>query len=266
MEKMKTVTVVSCCGASRGAKHQKDYETLAIRLARSIRRNGGIYKDCDIAFWLDEDYKPSVETIARLESYNCTLTWGRLAIDNVPMSSKIAACCLEFDTDYVIWMDTDIYVLGDFSDLIADVDVMVSPDTRNHHPWTREEDSGKWDEYYAYFGLKNPNIKIITHVDKQPGNFYFCAGLFVFRNGIDFGNKYLEVAKAILSSEMEDYAFDQMALPITIVKYGLSWGIIPEYLHYIYAIHGHKLDYDGVQIVHYQDGRISEVPEEEWVV
>lgn len=266
---MKSVTVASCCEAKRGLKHQKDYEAMAVRLAKSIRNNGGIYKDCDIVFWSDKDYKPSEETIKKLKDYGCELVYGKTPIEGHPISNKIAACSLPFDTDYVIWMDTDLYVLRDFSELLKEeTDIVVSPDTRVGHPWTREEDTPLWDRYYEYFDLKNPNIKILTHQDKKLGNFYFCSGLIVFRNAIDFGKKYLEIAKSILSTDVENrvYAFSQTSLPVVIVKYGLTYSLIPERLHYFYSIHGHKLDYSDIAIVHYQDRRIDEVLDEDWVV
>lgn len=265
---MKTVTIVSCCDGRREGG-DKDYEAAAIRLARSIRCNGGYYKDSDIAFWMDIDNQPAEETKRQLVGYGCELHYGKVPIEWQPMSSKIAACCLNFNTDYTIWMDTDIYVLDDFSALLdLDTDVAVSPTTRSHHRWAREEDIPLLDVLYKHFGLDRPEIKVMTHEDKELGNFYFCSGLIVFRSDIHFGKKYLEVAKGILGTNVEskDYAFTQTALPIIITKYELSYTIIPEWLHYVYGVHNHKLEYDNVAIVHYQDRRVTEVLDDMWEV
>lgn len=265
---MKTVTVVSCCdGRSQGGG--KDYEAAAVRLARSIRVNGGHCKGCNIAFWMDADNQPTEETKRQLVNYDCKLYYGKAPIDGQQMSKKIAACCLDFDTDYTVWMDTDIYVLKDFSALLdMDTDVAVSPTTRSHHRWAREEDIPLLDNYYTYLGLKRPDIKVETHQDKKLGNFYFSSGLIVFKSKIDFGIKYLNVARSILSSDREKYhySFDQVALPLLIVNYDLTYTLIEERYHYVYGVHNHRLEYEGIVIVHYQDRQVTEVPDNMWGV
>ena len=71
-----------------------------------------------------------------------------------------------------------------------------------------------------------------------------------------------------MGSDVDDrfYSFDQTALPIIITKYNLSYSIIPEWLHYVYAVHNHKLMYDNIAIVHYQDSRVTEVSDNMWEV
>ena len=265
---MKTVTVVSCCDGRREGS-DKDYEAASIRLARSIRMNGGCCKGCGIAFWIDADNQPAEWKKKRLLGLGCELYYGMEPIEWQPISKKIAACCLNFDTDYTIWMDTDIYVLKDFSALVdTDADVSVSPTTRSHHRWAREEDIPLLNALFNLFGLRMPVIKIETHEDRGLGNFYYCSGLISFRSDIDFGKKYLEVAKGILGSNVNDssYSFDQTSLPIIITKYNLSYSVIPEWLHYVYAVHNHKLEYDNIAIVHYQDQRVTEVSDNMWWV
>lgn len=266
---MKTFTVVSICESARGNLYQKDYESMAVRLAKSIRNNGGECSDCDIVFWHDWHYPPSDKTVRKLKLYDCKFVAGETPIKELPLSNKIAACSLHFDTDYTLWMDTDMYVLKDFSALFeTDKDILVTPVSYSTSQWAREEDIPLWDEYYNHFGLQRPDTKIRTNVDKKLGNFYFSSGLIGFRSSISFGAAYFMAVQGILATEVADKqdAVTQTAIPILLTKFNLSYQIIPGKYHYVYSVHNHRLEDDDVAIVHYQGDRIKEVSDKAWSI
>jgi hypothetical protein len=275
---MKSLTIISCCCAKRGEQPSQDYETLAIRLAQSIRRNAEAYRDCRVVFYSDSNRQPSEATAERLKSLDCELVYGgETPIPGYEGSNKLSACCIPFDTDYAYWFDTDMYVLGDISALLeTDSDVIVSPDARSYHPWTRLDDAPLWDKLYNYLGTVRPPQTIITHQDKKVGNLSFEGGVFGFRRGTQFGERLWKTYSAvynsgILGKDIHDsssphrFPYDFVALPLTIVKYGLSYSQLEEKYHYYYGLHDCKLEGD-VRIVHYQGARVTEVTEKDWEV
>ncbi len=103
-------------------KHgHKNFEISTGILVESIRKNGGKLKDCKIKIWMPRKFKPSDRTIGFLLDNKCQLVYGSdWLIPAFPNSSKINACSMKFDTEYVFWMDSDSLVLRDFSEIFGD--------------------------------------------------------------------------------------------------------------------------------------------------
>ncbi len=265
---MKSYTIFSTCEAERTAyAHPKSYEHSAVRLARSIRTNGGKYNNVKIKMWYGEDVPPSNNTIVKLKDLGCDLHQGRCLFSRYPLYNKVEACGMEFDTDYAVWMDSDIYVLDDLSDLLeTDKDVLVSPDQKSIHRWSRTTENAKWQQIYKKLDVPEPKVKIECHIDGKPGNFYFCSGIFMFKTATSFSEVYQRCALNILSmSGPFTENFTQTGLGMAVHKGKYNYGLIPEKYHYFYALHDKKLAGD-TRIVHYQDNRVTEIPDEEWNV
>ena len=247
--------------------HPKNYEPYAIRLAKSIRKNGGKYKDVPIKMWFGEDAIPSFESSNTLRNLGCELVPGVCVHPNHPVYNKITASAMHFDTDYAVWMDSDMYVMGDLTELLnCDKEVLVSPDQKSTHRWSSSEQDPLWEKIYEVLNVERPLKKIPCHIDSSVGNFYFCSGLFQFDTGIGFPEMYEQCASKIMSLGgpfLEN--FTQTGLGMAVHKGGYTYDLIPEKYHYFYALHDRKLAED-TQIVHYQDNRVTEIPDKEWNV
>jgi len=265
---MSSYTIFSICESERNVyPHPKNYESYAIRLARSIRKNGGKYSDIKIKMWYGYDAPPSAESIATLMELGCEIFGGECPYPNYPVYNKIEACQMRFDTDYAMWMDSDMYVMGDLAPLLeCDKDILVSPDQKSTHRWSSSEQDLLWEKIYSVLNVERPPKNIPCHLDGLVGNFYFCSGLFQFRTGVEFPEIYKQCASRILSLGgpfIEN--FTQTGLGMAVHKGGYSYSLIPEKYHYFYALHDRKLAED-TQIVHYQDNRVTEIKDGDWNV
>jgi len=264
---MSSHTIFSICESERDVyPYPKNYEPYAIRLAKSIRNNGG-KDDLKIKMWYGEDAPPSADSIARLKDLDCEVVAGKCVYHDYPVYNKIEASKMEFDTDYAMWMDSDLYVMGELTELLnCDKDVLVSPDQRSTHRWSSSEQNPLWDLIYKELNVERPLKKIPCHIDSSVGNFYFCSGLFQFKIGVGFPEMYEQCACKIIGLGgpfIEN--FTQTGLGMAVHKGGYSYDLIPEKYHYFYTLHDKKLAED-TQIVHYQDNRVTEIPDKEWNV
>lgn len=265
---MNKYTILSICESKRKDQpHAKNYEEHSIRLVQSVRKNGGRCKDIPFVMWYADDAVPSRETIVRLQDLGCDFRVGKCNYTKHPVYNKITACQSRIYSEYVIWMDSDLFVLGDFMDILdTDKDVVVSPDQKSTHRWSNSSEDALWEEIYRVLGVDKPKDKIACHMDNKLGNFYFCSGLFMFKNGIGFSDMYRSCSADIMGlGGPFTQNFTQTGLGMAVHKGNYSYSLIPEKYHYFYALHDRKLQDDTV-IVHYQDNRVTEVTDEEWNV
>jgi hypothetical protein len=265
---MSSHTIFSICESKRDVyPNAKNYESHAIRLARSIRKNGGKHKSINIKMWYGEDAPPTPETTRILMDMGCDVVPGKCMYKKYPLYNKIEACNMRFDTDYAMWMDSDLYVLGDLEGLLnSDKEVLVSPDQNSFHRWSSSDQDPLWEKIYKELNVERPLKKIPCHIDSSVGNFYFCSGVFQFKIGVGFPEMYQECAATILGMGGPfTENFTQTGLGMAVHKGGYDYGLIPEKYHYFYALHDKKLAAD-TQIVHYQDNRVTEIKDEDWNV
>ena len=74
------VTVISAFNAKKYVK--KDYESCALRLAYSIRKNGGKYKDIPIIFWVEKEASAHVTVLNKLSDLGCKVFFGDCSISH----------------------------------------------------------------------------------------------------------------------------------------------------------------------------------------
>lgn len=266
-----SVTIISVCQSQNVGEEAKvfgvkDYEEMSIRLVKSIRRNGGRCKDCPIIFWVPTNKIPKKETLRRLSDYNCKFVFGETPIPENNISNKIAACMIKVTTPYVVWMDTDMHVLSDFSGMLPLAkDIMVVPTSRSTNKWAYTEDVKLWRDLYGKLGLKMPEIKVKCPLDGGLGNFYFSSGLFAFKSALGFGELYLATTKRIIEKTFltaTTESLSQVSLTVSIVAGNLSFGVLSRRFHRVYSVE--RKIYDGDVIIHHQGLRIKEVSDAEW--
>lgn len=267
---METLTIVSACEESRGAVNQKNYIEQAIRLVYSLRKNGGVYKDAKVVFCYGKDYKPSDEICEYLSKQNCEFVEVEMIDNDYFPSIKVSACSLSFQTDYAMWIDTDVYIRKDFSEIIEfmffnDIDIAVSPVSFAHHRWARKEDAEELKMLYKAVGIEWRERKCFTHIDRKESNFYFSSGIIIFRTQSNFSKCYREVYYKIRDKVDRSSSRTQVALAIAIDYGKLKVLQLPERYHYVYATRNHRLIGDPY-IVHYQDNIVKEIPAEDWFI
>jgi hypothetical protein len=259
---VKTCTVLSNVDGPRDWHNGKDYEACAIRLAKSIRKNGGSCKDIPIVFWYPRSNKPSEETINTLLFNGCTVIGDKCSIDDDALYCKISACKNELKSDYTLYLDTDSYVMGDFSRIFdINTDVSLMPAQWSYEGYCREEDMEVVDKLYEAYGCtRDKTLMTVSQVDKKPCNFYFYSSAIVYKNGIGFGDKYEEAARAVLSSGLHlpdghlPIVIGQVTLGMIVQKYKLTHSTIPLDMYWNLNAHGYLPD--GTAIVHYQDKNV----------
>lgn len=266
---MEQCRIFTTCESRRDVYvHAKDYQNKAVRLVRSLRKNGGTCKKFPVTAWYGVAAKPSDDTIKRLQDLGCSVVEGTVSHTKYPLFSKIDTIQAPFEEPFGMWMDTDMYVLGDFGELVFEnqVDVAAPDNCYTFHKWVREEDTPVWNRYYDMLGIKRPVPTMPTCLDKGSGNFYFNSGLILFRNGIGFPQLYARTAEAVLGSSVDERElnFTQTSLSLTVLRAGYTWKVVPEKFHSCYALR-HKLMPDTL-LSHYQDSRVAEISEEDWNV
>ena len=241
-------------------KHShKNFEISTVKLVESIRKNGGQLKDCKIKVWIPRKFKPADKTIEWLLDQDCQLEYGDWCIPAYPNSSKIDACNMKFDTDYVMWIDSDSLVLKDFSDAFRDMnsfDVSFPAMNLITNFGAGVKEDKLWKKDYEYFQLKQPINKIATLIDKKLGNFYFTSAVMIFKNNLHFGKWYKHFVKELFASELprKDFRFSQTTLSLMATEQ--KWKVKPmakKHAH-LYHLNGYAVEPDTA-IVHYADDR-----------
>jgi hypothetical protein len=218
--------------------------------------------------WYGEDCPPTIETRRKLEELNCTLVEGKCEYPSDPIYNKISACNIPIETEYGLWLDSDIYILGELGSLLTgDFDVSAPPTDRSIHKWASENEKEAWEKLYKLTNVSPPEFGLKTYFDSQEGLFYLCSGLIVFKSTSGFPKMYAEVCKAILEAKdrVDVQNFSQTGLTIATIKGEFKYKYVPEVMHYCYATHGHSLSSDAI-VIHYQDAMISELLIKEWEI
>jgi len=269
---MDKLTIITSCDGRQigkiGSHRFKRYSELAVRLVRSIRMNGGEHADLPILTFFRSDFPPYPEHEKQLKDLGCQRRPIYPEKSHPPLFQKILSCALtkSVSTPYAMWMDTDMYMYkGALEQLIEGVEgaeVGASPSTWSTHKWARPEDNHLWQKMYEVAGIDPPKERVLSHIDKKLANFYFCSGLVIYKTGLGFPEKWYEMAEKVLSLG-EDFvqSFTQTSLSLAMSQYK-HWAV-PEDLQYFYTLHKKKLS-PSVKIVHYQDERVTEVPDEYW--
>jgi hypothetical protein len=272
---MKSITVVSSCEGKRpGVENAKDYSVGAIRLINSLRKNGGMFKDATVLMWHSEELAPSPEQQEKLKDLGCTLVPGRNDSGNI-LHSKVQAisdCAKVADTDYLLWLDSDMLVVGEL-DVLVDymgVDFAATATEFNHHRLANEEDLPLWENLCKATGTpfeKFSGRRLMTMMDGKIGLFNFNSGIMLFDLWTFSLDNYVEMANTILSKSKEDetvsnYCFDATPLSLIATKYHHSWAKLPMALNHYYALH--KSVAPDTKVIHYQDNDLSSLYPDLW--
>lgn len=159
---------------------------------------------------------------------------GRANSPGLYQRNKIVACAHRRDSDYSLFMDTDMLFIDkvSFNDLLSPDSVHAlaayrPPTATGHVP------DAVWDTLYGKFDLPTPRAHLKTRIAGEeilvmP---YFNAGIILFpekaaKSRAPLGETWLEVARKVDRDRAipQQRAFlDQTTLPIAIAKAGFSY-------------------------------------------
>lgn len=187
-------------------------EEEALLLAASVRRHvqGDVALDAfceesDMA-WVDDTHRAWLD---RLEVRLRPLNPEGLFRGRYPQGNKIALCNADFDTDRVIFLDSDMAFTAP-TDLVAltGAPLVLTPSLGAN--WGRK---GNWDAVYRLFGV-DPAGVARWGGGQMP---YYNAGLVSFSRASGFARAWLTAAQRIDAAEdvpAKRPWLDQIALPL----------------------------------------------------
>jgi hypothetical protein len=134
-----------------------------------------------------------------------------------PIGNKILLCSAEFNTDRVIFLDSDMFVVQSFPiATLLQSDISVAP--AGAKTWGSDH---SWNYLYTNYLVGIPQPNRIKLQDGRMSQAYFNAGLISFNTRIGFGNEWLRIArdvdKDVQVIEKRPW-LDQITLPLAIHK------------------------------------------------
>lgn len=179
-----------------------------------------------------------------------------------PHGNKIIALAQPRDVAISIFLDTDMVMTAplDADDLPAQGEIAVVPE--GIQSWGKEE--GRWERVYAHFGLPMPEDRIrLLRGARRLSPPYFNAGFVAQREtdrveGLSFGQLWRDTASRIdheVGVGNKRPWLDQIALPVTMRRFGLRPRIIDEAANFSIS-NGRALpDPFSPRILHYHRAR-----------
>jgi len=256
------VTIISACEK----RPDPDFEPMAKRLVYSIRTNGGRYKDVPIVMWYARDHSPSQITQDWLTNAGCKVVGGEpLGNGCERVGNKIIAASTPVSTEFALWIDTDMYVLDTekFEALLdKQVDIAAVGPEREFQRWAGSEHVHIWKQLYEHVGVTPPEEKFKegmgegdafqNEIRGKSCTFYYNSALVFFRNGRGFSEAWLDIAKKIRNSGIEQcpHNFTQTALTIAAVKTADTYEQLPSAYNAYWSMY--KESAFDAAILHYQ--------------
>lgn len=179
-----------------------------------------------------------------------------------PHGNKIIALAQPRDAAISVFLDTDMVMTAplDAADLPGHGEISVVPE--GIQSWGKEE--GRWERVYAHFGLPMPEERIrLLRGARRRSPPYFNAGFVAQRetdrvDGQTFGQLWLDTARKIdheVGVASKRPWLDQIALPVTLRRFGLAYRLIDEAANYSIS-NGRALpDPFSPKILHYHRAR-----------
>ena len=213
-----------------------ELEQQSILLAQSIRLFGGRVAPAHLHAIVPtpEAIYGAVNpaTLRFLESLGVEFSYRRNPIsDSYQIANKLNAFTIPAKTETIVFLDSDIVVLGDFSDLLEHrrADVLAKVAMRQ---WPSPLSPGYrvWERLYAEFGLTLPTRRVVSPESARCMIPYFNAGVIVSSRSANLSEWWIRVASRLNQMDIpHKYPYlDQVALPVALSLGNLSWDTLPE--------------------------------------
>jgi hypothetical protein len=248
-------------------------EAQTVRLAESLRRYGGALAGSEILA-VTSRFGPPLSSSTRRRFRELGVRHERLRSHpkyawyhylNKPLA-LVAAENLT-DATLIAWLDSDIVVLAepeelalgpdlDFAACVPDTGIVgtTGPGSPNEAGWRRLCD---------LLGIDIDALPwVVTDVEQERIRLYFNSGVFSYRRGIGFSDRYLSMCLKVLDShfgfrENGEHYTDQLVLGLTMLEAGLRWRQLPHAYNFAVASFlppPTDDDLGRARILHYHDG------------
>ena len=201
-------------------------------LFHSLRRFGGALADAKgIVYFVDS--LPA--DIAPLESLGVEVKCAPTIDPRSPHCNKIQMLLDEYATDWLVALDIDTVITGDFSDYL--VNPMLAAKIVDQNPLSEE----LWNRLYGYFGLTLPQERHLTHFHAKESNPYFNTGVLLIPGDqrAELGAAWRRLVPKVLEfyprePEIAQHAFftDQFAFTLALTETGLAYRVLPLELNF----------------------------------
>lgn len=196
-------------------------------LFHSLRTFGGALADARaIVYFVDSLPRET----RHLEALGVEIRQVRTIDDRSPHSNKIHMLLDRHDTEWLVAMDTDTVIMGDFSEQLE------RPVFAAKIVDTNPLSEALWARLYGYFDLALPGERYQTHFTGDLSNPYFNSGmLLVPRTEVArLGETWLGLVPQVIAvyerdPELAKHAFftDQFALALAVSKTGMDYRTLP---------------------------------------
>lgn len=248
-------------------------ETQSLWAIESLRRWGGRFANCEvIAVTPRRGLSLQRSTLDRFRelkvrwvSFNGNVNWSFYGPFNKPLA--LAAAEEMTDSDYIIWIDSDVMIVDEpNSFLLGDgVDFSAHPCSCHHDIGSTGEGDSHDPFWVKSLQLHGINPLQYPMTETQPGEagpmrMYWQAGAFAYKRKTQLGQLFVQVTEAqmnlgIASQFSGTYFHEQVGLAVAVHQAGLSFEVLPK--SHNFAIN--RIRYDDVvasevgeaKIIHY---------------
>jgi hypothetical protein len=271
MTELPQITFV-CCVES-GA-----LEVQTVRMIESLRRWGGKFADA-----------PMIAVTPRLGPPLTDATqaaFDRLNVQHIRFQSQSKYIWFNFinkpsalvaaedhaTTEAICWLDSDLLILGEPSELTLQPDEDFLACASDKNIGTAGADD-PFDPFWQEIGRAvSINIEelpwVTTEQEQQKIRLYWNGGILVYRRSTGYAKDYLRMCEQMLDARIIDhnsaeigtgaFAHEQIAVGLAMFRLGLKWRALPYSHDYIMTSRTHQEHYKeemlrSAKITHYHD-------------
>ncbi len=216
----------------------------SVLLAKSIRLFGGKIATASLhaIIPIPEDVYGSVrrEILEFLVGLGAKLYYFRNPIDDAyKYGNKLNAFNIDYTTDDIVFLDTDMVVFDDFSGILENKTASILAVPNPLHWFSENKLGGKvWKELYAQFNLPLPQRKILARETKKEMWPYFDSSMIICSSRANFSQYWIRVGKALHPQDIpgKNPYLDQISLSVAISLAGLSWDTLSDEYNFDLAL------------------------------
>ncbi len=161
----------------------------------------------------------------------------------------------------VVWLDSDILIVGDLSDLLLPDGIDVAVRQEPVMPSVTAADRGNEDYWRSLAGIVGADYASIPWLDDGRGErlAYFNSGVIVWRRASTFAARYAEAFDRLLRSRLAQrdgsfFAADQVIIAPVIAREGFAWRQLPLRSHRMVfpaLLQSDQQSWQGSALLHY---------------
>ncbi len=259
-------TTFVCCVESGWLEQQ------AIRMIESLRRWGGCFADAPV-YAVTPRFGPPLARSTHASFERLDVNYLRFQANNRYawksfLNKHYALAAVEeiCGTTFVGWLDSDLLIVGEPSDLqLTDEEdfVACAPDKNIGVSSSHDPSYPYWTVACETLGMNIEEFPwVVTHREQARIRMYWNSGVFVYRRSTGFAKPHLEMTlqlmNAHLASKHAGVFFTQHTLGMAVLNMGLRWRALPHSHNYglgskTYDLWNDPKKIQAAKILHYHD-------------